>query len=459
MSLRTKVISLVAGCLFIVLGIATTFNTISTKKMASNQTDEAAKLAVESITYAMSAFGEIGDMDGLETFLGNIRQLPELKDVRAVRAPSVAEEFGIRTGAEPLDSLDELALSSGETQKFLDKKAHTLRYITPVVAAESCLECHESNKAGDVLGVASVILTTQKTDDALAAVTRGTILSSLLAIVLAAGLLTFVINSKIMKPVASASRSLMSNVSNLTQAANDLSRTSSSMVDGANNTAASLQQTSASLETMASQTKANAENAGQAQVSAGAVLNQTQQGHQAMESMAQAISAIKTSSDETVTILKTIDEIAFQTNLLALNAAVEAARAGDAGKGFAVVAEEVRNLAQRSATAAKETSSLIETSQHSAELGVKASSHVTQIMTQITENIDQTVELISNVTSASNKQAEDINQVKLAVSQIDQVSQNNASIGEQSEQASASLSEMGLALKDVSDGLTTMVGS
>jgi methyl-accepting chemotaxis protein len=173
----------------------------------------------------------------------------------------------------------------------------------------------------------------------------------------------------------------------------------------------------------------------------------------------EAIEAIKTSSDQTVTILNTIDEIAFQTNLLALNAAVEAARAGDAGKGFAVVAEEVRNLAQRSATAAQETSILIEKSHQSADQGVKASAHITQIMSEITTNIDQTVNLITSVTNASDRQAEDINQIKMAVGQIDQVSQGNAAIATQSEEAGQNLTQMGLALQEVSDGLSQIVGN
>lgn len=458
MSLRTKVISLVAGCLLLVLGASTAYNTISTKRMAATQTNEAAKLAVESITHAMSAFGEIGDMDGLETFVANVGKLPELHSVRAVRAPSVASEYGIRPGAEPVDDLENRALTTGESQRFVDKEAHILRFVTPVLATESCLDCHEANKTGDVLGVASVSLATEKTDAMLAKVTREPILSSLLAILLSVGMLAYVINMKVMKPVSQASRSLMDNVANLTDAAGELSNTSSNMVQGAHSTAASLQQTSASLETMASQTNANAENAGNARQSAGAVLTQTQEGEQAMASMAEAIAAIKSSSDQTVTILKTIDEIAFQTNLLALNAAVEAARAGDAGKGFAVVAEEVRNLAQRSAAAAQETSTLIEKSHQSADQGVKVSANITQIMSAITTNIDQTVNLITAVTNASDQQAEDINQIKLAVGQIDRVSQGNAAIATQSEEAGQNLTQMGQALQEVSDGLSQLVG-
>ena len=176
-----------------------------------------------------------------------------------------------------------------------------------------------------------------------------------------------------------------------------------------------------------------------------------------MQTMAEAIGAIKDSSDQTGLILKTIDEIAFQTNLLALNAAVEAARAGDAGKGFAVVAEEVRNLAQRSATAAQETSSLIETSKRNAEQGVTACDRVKTIITSINEHIDGTVLLMTEVSDASGRQADDISQVRTAVGQIDQVSQNNATIAGSSEAASESLIRMGHSLSEVSAGLTEMV--
>jgi methyl-accepting chemotaxis protein len=457
MNLRIKVIGLVVGCLIIVLGGATAFNSIATHRMASNQSDAAAKLAVQSITNAMSAFGEIGDMDGLETYVNNVGQIPELHDVRAVRAPTVAEEFGIRTGAEPADAFERDVLNTGQVAKVYDKASHSLRYVMPVTATASCLDCHEINRVGDVLGLASVTLTTASSDAAQAGVTRGMIVSALLAIILSSAALALVINYQIMKPVTLAAQRLMDNVSRLTSAAGDLSSTSRHMVDGANNTAASLQQTSASLETMTSQTCANAEHAGQAQESASLVLDQTRQGQQAMASMADAIDGIKTASNQTAKILQTIDEIAFQTNLLALNAAVEAARAGEAGKGFAVVAEEVRNLAQRSATAAQETSALIESSQHSAGLGVEASENVVKIMNAITADIDQTVHLMAAVNEASDKQAQDIGQVKDAVAQIDQVSQSNAAIAAQSEQAGADLTRMSQVLTEVSADLTRMI--
>ncbi len=151
---------------------------------------------------------------------------------------------------------------------------------------------------------------------------------------------------------------------------------SQAVAQGASEQASSLEEVSSSLQEMASITKQNTDNAKEARSISDAARESVGKGVESMNSLSQAIDKIKTSSDETSKIVKTIDEIAFQTNLLALNAAVEAARAGDAGKGFAVVAEEVRNLAMRSAEAAKDTAKLIEESVQNADSGVAINQEV-----------------------------------------------------------------------------------
>jgi methyl-accepting chemotaxis protein len=176
---------------------------------------------------------------------------------------------------------------------------------------------------------------------------------------------------------------------------------------------------------------------------------------EAMARMGDAINKIKGSSDQTAKIIKTIDEIAFQTNLLALNAAVEAARAGDAGKGFAVVAEEVRNLAQRSAEAAKNTAALIEGAQKNADNGVAVSGEVGRFLGQIAEKVQKLSGLVGEVSAASEEQTKGISQISIAVTEMDKVTQGNAASAEESASASE---ELFAQAKELGDMVTALVG-
>jgi len=211
------------------------------------------------------------------------------------------------------------------------------------------------------------------------------------------------------------------------------------IAEGASEQASSIEETSSSIEEMASMTRQNSDNAKQASSIAEEANSSAKDGSKVMNQMSEAMNGIKKSSNETAKIIKVIDEIAFQTNLLALNAAVEAARAGEAGKGFAVVAEEVRNLAQRSAEAAKNTNELIEGAQKNAENGVRVSAELKDILEKVANGSDKLNDIIREVSSASDEQRQGIDQLNTAVSQMDEVVQQNASNAEESSSASEEL--------------------
>ena len=211
------------------------------------------------------------------------------------------------------------------------------------------------------------------------------------------------------------------------------------------------------MEEMASMTKQNAENSKEAAQLASLCNTTAESGNKSVNDMNVAMEAINASSKKIGDIIKVIDGIAFQTNLLALNAAVEAARAGEHGKGFAVVAEEVRNLAQRSATAAKDTTALIEDCVSKADAGTKISEKCKDVFTGIVTNIKKVNNLIGEISTASGEQTEGIDQVAKAVNEMDHVTQQNAASAEETASASEELSAQAQILMDQIKVLTAQL--
>jgi methyl-accepting chemotaxis protein len=229
--------------------------------------------------------------------------------------------------------------------------------------------------------------------------------------------------------------------------AQNVAGSSQVMSQAASEQAATTEEITASITEIAAQTKQNAEHATEANNLALVAQDQATAGNAQMEKMLEAMTMINESSASISKIIKVIDEIAFQTNILALNAAVEAARAGQYGKGFAVVAEEVRNLAARSANAAKETTDLIESSITKVGAGTQIANETAQSLGKIVAGIAKTTALVGEIAVASNEQASGITQVNQGIGQIAQVTQTNTATSEESAAASEELAAQAENLK------------
>ncbi len=249
--------------------------------------------------------------------------------------------------------------------------------------------------------------------------------------------------SRIVTEIRTSADSIGSSAGELSRGNADLSQRTEEM-------ASSLEETASSMEQMTSTVRQNADNARQANQLAAGAREQAEKGGKVVSTAVSAMSAINDSSKEIADIIGVIDEIAFQTNLLALNAAVEAARAGEQGRGFAVVAAEVRNLAQRSAGAAKEIKSLIKDSVDKVDEGTRLVDESGKTLDEIVTSVKKVSDIIAEIAAASEEQSTGIEQVNKAVTQLDEVTQQNAALVEEAAAASKSMD-------DQAQGMTSLM--
>ena len=222
-----------------------------------------------------------------------------------------------------------------------------------------------------------------------------------------------------------------------------------SLAQGSTEQAASIEELSSSIAEIAQKTKTNAEIAEKTTKLEEMIIANAEKGSGHMDEMMEAVQEINQASQSISKVIKVIDDIAFQTNILALNAAVEAARAGQHGKGFAVVAEEVRNLASKSAEAAKETGAMIENSIEKAELGTRIAGETAASLTEIVSGINESSEFIKAIAKASEEQSLGINQINIGVDQVAQVVQQNSATAQESAAASEEMSGQSAMLQEL----------
>ena len=261
-------------------------------------------------------------------------------------------------------------------------------------------------------------------------------------------------------------KNLQSTISNIRNVSNNVAGGSTEISQGnldlshrTEDQAASLEKTATSMEEMTSTVKQNAENASYANQLAKNARDKAEEGGEVVKNAMQAMQKINASSKEISDIISVIDEIAFQTNLLALNASVEAARAGEQGRGFAVVASEVRNLAGRSATAAKEIKTLIEDSSGKVEEGSRLVNQSGETLEEIVDGVKQVATIIGEISAASEEQSVGIEEVNRAILQMDQLTQQNAALVEEAASASKHLSEEADTLAELVDSFSIGNGS
>ncbi|MCC6694841.1 MAG: hypothetical protein IT365_04325 [Candidatus Hydrogenedentes bacterium] len=444
--IRSTILMAATGTLLAVFAVAGALIHVRADGMSDANANASSEALASTVADAISAYGQSGDMIGLDLFLQHVRKRGEIVEVLVVRTPATVADFGEREGSDKPDTVVQAVIDSGVPRRVEDSALHLNRFVIPSLSDASCVSCHATAKEGDVLGVTSVSVSTAQSDTAIAWLSREIAAIFVVALILEAILLGYVITRSAVRPLSSIASQLKAQATEALAISYEVQRASQSLADAAAGQAAGLEQTSATLEEISAQTQCNTSNAGKASDRMAGVRSAAGNGREAMARMSNAIALIQSTSTSTAKIIRTIDEIAFQTNLLALNAAVEAARAGDAGKGFAVVAEEVRALASRSATAAKETGALLADAQRNAENGVAAAAEVASLLQEIAGSVGEVTQLIGEVSTAAREQATGVEQVNQTLDQMSRLTQDNSLNSEKAAHASAVLAEQSAGL-------------
>lgn len=432
------------------------------KALGLQQVEEAALglLRIEELNLAVQAYNEMQrhalrflmhqQEEDIENMEGQLRILDRMLQrlARQTDDPDVQTQF--KKAREDATQYGELLASWIQSQN----QARALRQQGNAKALEIIRLATEDAKNADRMAAEAGEKSLKRTANI-----RSVLLGLLIASVLLGIAVAWIITRSVTRPLKNVMTELGDGADQLAQASDQISATSQTMAEGAAEQAAAIEETASSLEELASTIRQNADHATEADHLSEASVIIVQQVNQAMAKMSGSMQAIAKSSDETGKIIKTIDEIAFQTNLLALNAAVEAARAGEAGAGFAVVAAEVRNLAIRSAEAARSTTGLIEDTRDKVRQGATLLSETETAFGELHTSVEKAGSLVSEIAAASREQAEGVAQVNTAVNQLDKVVQQNAAGAEEFTAAASQMNEQAFQLNRLVEDLGRLVDS
>jgi len=367
-----------------------------------------------------------------------------------------------------------------EELHFVDHDMNAVRLFRAIKLTSDCLVCHgdpsqsqlvwgndkgldmtgatmENMRVGEVYGAFEVI---QSLESSQAAVTAALVRNLVVAAVISLaglGVFMFMVTGTITSPIHRIIGRLKMSAAQVQSSASQVADSGTQLAGSSSIQAARLQQVSASLDEMSELVSRNSILAGGVDTSAHQASGALEEGTEAMGRLKGAMDEIRTSADQTVTIIRTIDEIAFQTNLLALNAAVEAARAGEAGRGFAVVADEVRSLAKRSAEAARHTTNLLKQSRMSSSRGVTMADDLRDCLERISGHIGDVVEQAGEVADSSHRQTKGLKLITDAITEMDRVTQDNAAGAEESAASAEELASQATDLNHLVEELITVI--
>ncbi|MBF0274430.1 MAG: methyl-accepting chemotaxis protein [Nitrospinae bacterium] len=425
-------LAIILGVVLIIMSVV---NIIWITKQEENQALEGAKKFASGIAEtALSSLNTMmvsGTISDRAVFLNLLKTTSKgLKSIHVFRSPSVIKQFGEgEQGEQAREDIEFEAIKERKPiYRVVEENGHReLKAVIPFLITKdrggiNCTECHEGN-VGDVNGAVSMTISLDETYETINNNTFTITIFYLFALLFLLFITYLIISKKLNLVLSNISEQLHKSSSEVTHVADKISEASHQLSSSATEQAASIEETSATLSTIAEKGRVNTD---LTEKSKECVIETINVVSNALEAMSQAVTSmglIKDSADETSKIVKVIEEIAFQTNLLALNAAVEAARAGEHGKGFAVVAEEVRNLAQRSATAAQETGVLIEGSKHNSKQGEEFVNNVSDYLNKVSLAVENVGDSINEMAIANSEQSSGVEEINVAVAQIDKVTQ------------------------------------